>query len=174
MIRTIRLTLADIHEAQALVAVDDERRRPGDIEGGESETVIDPIAFDHRSIRIDKDRQGQSVGMAIIAHFLGMLADDHQYLSSQGLIYRQMGLQLFQLLAAARSPGTANEHDDGRAGANSVHQLNFLALVSTQCERRCHISEPEWWMLLCHLYSSSAEAIYSCTLSVLDSIRFPR
>jgi hypothetical protein len=88
MIRTIRLTLADVDEAQALVAVDDEGRRPGDVEGGEPETVIDPIAFDHRPIRIDKDRQGQSVGMAVIAHFLGTLADDHQHLSSQGLIYR--------------------------------------------------------------------------------------
>ena len=56
MIRTIRLTLADVDEAQALVAVDDEGRRPGDVEGGEPETVIDPIAFDHRPIRIDKAR----------------------------------------------------------------------------------------------------------------------
>ena len=58
MIRTIRLTLADIDEAQALVAVDDERRRSGDVVGSEPETVIDPVALNHRSIRIDKDRQG--------------------------------------------------------------------------------------------------------------------
>ena len=115
MIRTIPLTPANMNEAQALVAVDDERRRPGDVEGGEPEAVIDPVALDHRAIRIDKDRQGQPVGMAIFDHFFGTLADDHQHLSSQGLVCRQMGLQLVQLLAAIRSPGAANEHDDGRA-----------------------------------------------------------
>ena len=162
MIRTIRLPLADIHEAQAPVAVDDERRRPGDVEGGEPETVIDPVALDHRSIRIDKDRQGQPVGVSIIGHFLGTLADDHQHLSSQVPIRQQMGLQLFQLLAAVRSPGATNEHDDSRAGADNICQPNFPALVGTQCERRGHIAELEWWMRLFHLSSSSADAFYSC------------
>jgi hypothetical protein len=143
MIRTIRLTLADIHEAQAPVAVDDERRRPGDVEGSEPQTVIDPVALDHRAVRVDKDRQGQPPGVSIIGHFLGTLADDHQHLSSQGLICRQMGLQLFQLLAATRSPGAANEHDDGRARADNICQPNFPALVGTQCERRGHIAESE-------------------------------
>jgi hypothetical protein len=161
MIRTIRLPLANIHETQALVAVNDERRRPGDVEGGKPETVIDPVALDHRSVRVDKDWQGQPAGMAIVGYFIGALADDHQHLSSQGLIRRQMGLQLFQLLAAVRSPGAADEHDDGRAGSDDIRQPNFLALVGTQHERRGHIAESEWWMLLCHLSSSSAEAIYS-------------
>jgi hypothetical protein len=159
MIRPIRLPLADIHEAQALVAVDDERRRPSDVEGGEPEMVVDSIAFDHRSIRIDKDWQGQPVGMAIFDHFFGTLADDYQHLSSKGLVCRQMGLQLVQLLAATRSPGAADEHDDGRPGADNVCQSNFLALVGTQRERWGRIAESEWWMHLCHLSSSCPDAI---------------
>jgi hypothetical protein len=174
VIRTIRLTLADIDEAQALVAVDDERRRPGDVVGGEPETVIDPVALDHRSIRVDEDRQGQPAGMVIVGYFIGALADDHQHLSSQGLIRRQMGLQLFQLLAAVRSPGAADERDDHRAGADNVCQPNFPALIGKQRERRGHIAELEWWMRLCHLSSSSPDAIYGCARSVSDSIRFPR
>jgi len=115
MIRTIRLAFADIDEAQALVAIDDEGRWPSDVEGGEPETVIDPIAFDHRSIRIDKDGQAKPATLAIISYFRGPLADDDQHVGSKGLIRRQVGLQLVQLLAAARSPGAANEHDNCRA-----------------------------------------------------------
>jgi hypothetical protein len=100
--------------------------------------------------------------MVIFGYFIGALADDHQHLSSQGLVRRQMGLQLFQLLAAVRSPGAADEHDDGRARSDDIRQPNFLALVRAQHERRGNIAESEWWMLLCHLSSSSADAFYSC------------
>jgi hypothetical protein len=78
MIRTVRLTLADICEAEALVAVDDEGRRPRDIEGREPNAVVHPVALDHRPIRIDEHRQGEAVGTAIIGHFHGALPDDHQ------------------------------------------------------------------------------------------------
>lgn len=88
MIRTIRLTLADRHEAEALVAVDDEGRWPSDIESREPETVINAIALDHRSIRIDEDRKGEAAGMVIIGDFLGALADDHQDFGSKGLVCR--------------------------------------------------------------------------------------
>jgi|SRR5687768_2797717 len=120
MLRTIQLTPADIDEPEALIAVDDEGRRPSDIKSGEPETVVDAIAFDHRAIRIDKHRKVKSAGMVIISHFLGTLADDHHHLGSQGLIGWQMGLQLLQLLAAVRSPGPTNEDNNRRAGADDV------------------------------------------------------
>jgi hypothetical protein len=77
MIWTIPLTPANMNEAQALVAVDDERRRPSNIECGESETVIHTVALDHRAVRIDEDREAEPVGLVIPSHFLGPLPDDH-------------------------------------------------------------------------------------------------
>jgi hypothetical protein len=77
MIRTIRPTLADIRETEPLVAVDDEGRRPSDIESREPEMVIHTVALDHRSIRIDEDRQREAAGTEIIGHVRAALGDDH-------------------------------------------------------------------------------------------------
>jgi hypothetical protein len=117
MIRTIRPTLADIRETEPLVAVDDEGRRPSDIESREPEMVIHIVALDHRSIRIDEDRQREAAGTVIIGHGRAALGDDHQDFGAKGLVRREMGLQLLQLLAAVRSPGAANEHHHRRFGA---------------------------------------------------------
>jgi hypothetical protein len=81
VIRTIRLTFADIYEANALLTVDDERGWPSDVECREPKAMINAVALDHRTIRIDEDRQSKTVGPVVIGHFLGALADDHQYLS---------------------------------------------------------------------------------------------
>jgi hypothetical protein len=129
MIWTIRLTLADVPKADALVAVDDERRWPSDVERGEPETVIDAVAFDHRAVRVDEDRKRQAMGAVISRHPLGTLADDHQNLRSQVLIYRQMGVQLLQLHAAAWSPGAADEHYYRGPGAEHSRQLDFLPIA---------------------------------------------
>jgi hypothetical protein len=88
MIRTIPLTLADVHETEALVAVDDKGRRASDIEGGEPETVVDTIALDHRSPRIDEDWKGEPVGVMIVGDFRLALADDHQDFGPKALIRR--------------------------------------------------------------------------------------
>jgi hypothetical protein len=80
MIRTIRLTLADVYEADALLTVDNERGWPSDVERREPKTMIDTVALDHRAVWIDEDRHGKSAGAAVVAHFLGALADDYQYL----------------------------------------------------------------------------------------------
>jgi hypothetical protein len=53
MIRTIRLTFTDVHEADALLPVDDDRGWPSDVEGGKSKMVIDAVALDHRAVWID-------------------------------------------------------------------------------------------------------------------------
>jgi hypothetical protein len=88
MIWTIRLTLADVPKADALAAVDDECRWPSDVEGGEPETVVDAVTFDHRAVRVDEDRKCQAMGAVISRHPRSALANDHQNLRSQGLIYR--------------------------------------------------------------------------------------
>jgi hypothetical protein len=82
MRRTIRLTLADVDEAEALLTVDDERGWPSDVKGRQPEAMIDPVALDHRTICIDEDREGQAVGAVISGDSLGALANDHQHLSS--------------------------------------------------------------------------------------------
>ena len=82
MIWTIRLTLADVCEADALAAVDDEGRWPRDVEGGEPETVIDAVALDHGSVRVDEDRKPQTAGTLKIGDLLGALADDHHDLGA--------------------------------------------------------------------------------------------
>jgi hypothetical protein len=81
MIRTIRLTLADVYEADTLLTVHDERGRPSDVEGREPKPMVDAVALDHRTIGIDEDRQSKTAGPVILGHFLGALADDHQDLS---------------------------------------------------------------------------------------------
>jgi hypothetical protein len=82
MIRTIRLTLANVYEANALLTVHDERGWPSDVEGREPKPMINAVALDHRTIGIDEDRQRKAAGTVIIGHFLGALADDHQDLGS--------------------------------------------------------------------------------------------
>jgi hypothetical protein len=114
MIRSIPLPLTDVHEADAPIAIDDERRWPGDVEGREAETMIDTVLLHDRSVGVDQDRDGQVVGRSVCFNPLGTLADDHEYLHSQAVVHREMGLQLLQLLAAARSPGAADEHQDQR------------------------------------------------------------
>jgi hypothetical protein len=81
VIRTIRLTCADIYEANALLTVNNERGWPSDVEGREAKAMINAVALDHRTIRIDEDGQSKAAGPVIIGHFRGALADDHQYLS---------------------------------------------------------------------------------------------
>jgi len=114
MVRPIPLTLTDVHEADAPIAIDDERRWPSDVEGGEAEMMIDAILLHDRSIGIDQDRDRQVLGLSVCLNLLGTLADDHEYLGSQAVVHLEMGLQLIQLLAAARSPGAADEHQDQR------------------------------------------------------------
>jgi hypothetical protein len=75
-----------MHKAEALIAVDDEGRRPSNIESGEPEAMVHTIALDYRSIRIDKDWQGERSGTVILGHFLRTLADDHQDFSAKVLI----------------------------------------------------------------------------------------
>jgi hypothetical protein len=142
MIRTVRLTLAHMSEPYALMAIDDERRRTRDIEGGQPEAMIHTVALDHRAIRVDEDRQVEPVGVVVIGHFRRTLTDDHQHPSSEGLIGREMGLQLLQLPAAVRSPGAADEHDHRGFGGQHVDESNFLSFASPQGERRGDVSHP--------------------------------
>jgi hypothetical protein len=88
VIRTIRLASADIHEADALRTVDDKRGRPSDVERRQPESMIDPVAPDHRAIWIDEDRQGETMNAGIIGHLLGALADDNQNFSPERVISR--------------------------------------------------------------------------------------
>jgi hypothetical protein len=50
------------------------------------------------------------------------------------MIYREIGLQLLQLLAAVRSPGAANEHQYGCPAAEDICEPNVLAVASPQRE----------------------------------------
>ena len=88
MIRTVRLTSADEHIADALRTIDDKRGRPCDVEGCQPEPMIDAVALDDGAIGIDQDRQGETVSARILADLLGALADDDQYLSPETMIYR--------------------------------------------------------------------------------------
>jgi hypothetical protein len=47
MIRAIRLIFADIHEADALLTVDDESGWPRDVERRKPKTMIDTVVLDH-------------------------------------------------------------------------------------------------------------------------------
>ncbi len=82
MIRPIPLTRTDVHEADALMAIDDECRRPGDVEGSEAETMIDPILLHDRSIGVDQNGNRQILGFSVRLHLLGALPNDHEYLGS--------------------------------------------------------------------------------------------
>ena len=88
VIRTIRLPLADVDEADALLTVDEKRGRPSDVERREPEPMVDAVALDDGAIGIDEDRQGETVSARILADLLGALADDDQYLSPETMIYR--------------------------------------------------------------------------------------
>jgi hypothetical protein len=50
--------------------------------------MIDPVALDHRAIRIDEDRQGEATSAGIVGHLLGMLADDNYDLGPESVISR--------------------------------------------------------------------------------------
>jgi hypothetical protein len=134
VIRTIRLTSADIHEANALRTIDDKRGRPSDVERRQPQPMIDPVTFDHRAIGIDEDQEGKTTSAGVIGYLLGALAEDDQELGSERMIYREMGLQLLQLRSAVRSPGAANEHQYGCPVAEDIREPNFLAVASPQCE----------------------------------------
>jgi hypothetical protein len=88
VIRTIRLTSADVHEADPLRTVDDKRGRPSDVERREPKPMMDAVALNYGAIGIDEDPQGETVSARILAYLLGALADDDQYLSPETMIYR--------------------------------------------------------------------------------------
>jgi hypothetical protein len=67
-------------KAETLRTIDDERRWPGNIEGGQPQTMVDAIALDDRTIRIDQDRKAERMGAKVVSHFLRTLADDDEYL----------------------------------------------------------------------------------------------
>jgi hypothetical protein len=86
MIRAIRLTATDMPEANTLLTIDDERCRPGNIESGNAEAMIDPVALDHRAVGVDEERDREPMGCAVFCHFRRTLADDHHYLGPHGLV----------------------------------------------------------------------------------------
>jgi hypothetical protein len=134
MIRTVRLTSADVQIADALRTVDDKRGRPCDVERCEPEPMVDAVALDHRAVRIDEDRQGKTTRAAIVGHFLGALAGDDQDLGPERVIFRRIGVQLLQLRAAIRSPGAANEHEDGGPTAEHIGEPKDVAVADRQRE----------------------------------------
>jgi hypothetical protein len=71
-----------VHEPDPLLTVDDERGWPSDVKGRKPKPMMDAIALDHRTIRIDQDRKRQTVAAAVFRHFVGTLADNHQDLGS--------------------------------------------------------------------------------------------
>jgi hypothetical protein len=96
--------------------------------------MIDSIALDHPTIRIDQNREGKATRANVLGDVLGALADDNQGLSPERMIPWEMVLQLFQLRSATRSPGAANEHHDGGPAAEDIREPNFLAVASRQRE----------------------------------------
>lgn len=86
MIWTIRLTTTNVDETETLLTIDDERCRTGDIKTGDAKPMIDPIALDHRAVRVDEEWDSETMRGAVLGHFGGTLADDHQDLSTQSLI----------------------------------------------------------------------------------------
>src|SRR6266540_3570375 len=73
-----------------------------------------------------------------------------------------MGLQLLQLLAAVRSPGAANEHQQGCPRAEYVCESNVLAVGGLQCEWRCHIANAKGGYFTSHLSSSATDTQRAC------------
>ncbi len=86
VIRTIRLTSADIHEADTLRTIDDKRGRPRDVERRQPQPMIDPVALDHRAIGIDEDREGKTKSAGVFGHLFGALPDDNQDLGPERMI----------------------------------------------------------------------------------------
>ena len=115
--------------------------------------MIDSIALDHPTIRIDQNREGKPTSAGVIGHLLGALADDNQDLSPERMIPWEMVLQLFQLRSAARSPGAANEHHDGCPPAEDIREPNFLAVASPQRKWRRRVTNGEACSFLRHLSS---------------------
>jgi hypothetical protein len=68
-----------VDEAQALLPVDDERRRPGNVIRRQAEAMIDTVALDDRPIRVDEDRQHQPVSLPVGFDCFRTLADDHEH-----------------------------------------------------------------------------------------------
>jgi hypothetical protein len=75
-----------------------------------------------------------------------------------------MGLQLLQLLAAVRSPGATDKDDDGYPGAEYIAESNFLPVPGPQCERRCHLANPQAHKFLGHLCSLASATRRLCPL----------
>jgi hypothetical protein len=50
--------------------------------------MIHAVALDHRAIRVDEDRHGETPSAGICGYLLGPLADDDQHLGPERLIYR--------------------------------------------------------------------------------------
>jgi hypothetical protein len=77
MIRTIRLSPADVDEADMLRTVDEKRGRPSDVKCREPKPMIDSVALDHRAIWINEDGKGETAAAVIFGHFRSALADDY-------------------------------------------------------------------------------------------------
>jgi hypothetical protein len=144
-----------MHEADAPPAVDDERRRSGDVDAGEPEPMIDAVAFDHRAVWVDQEGQREAMGAAIVRHLGGALADDHQHLNPEGVIRREMGLQLLQLPATRRSPGASNEDDQRRFRAQDLAEMYLFPLGCAQREEGGLVAQRQRGMICRHACSSS-------------------
>jgi len=44
--------------------------------------MIDAVALDHRTVRIDEDREGEAVGAVRGGNSISSLSDNHQYFGS--------------------------------------------------------------------------------------------
>ena len=105
--------------------------------------MIDPVALDHRAIWIDEDREGKTMSAGVIGHLFGALADDHQDLGPERMIYREMGSQLLQLRSAVGSPGAPDEHQYSCPVAEDIREPNFLAVASLQRKWRRYVTNAE-------------------------------
>jgi hypothetical protein len=83
MIRPIPLSLADVDEAQDLVPIDNERRRPGDVKCREPEVMINAIPLDDRTIRVGEDGYRQPLRASVRLNFFGALTDNDVYFGAQ-------------------------------------------------------------------------------------------
>lgn len=77
MIRAIRLTATDMHEADTLLAIDDERCWPGNIDTGDAEAVIDTVALDHGAVGVDEKRDSETSACTVCRHCRRTLADEY-------------------------------------------------------------------------------------------------
>jgi hypothetical protein len=98
-------------EADTLRPIDEESGGTGDIKRCQPQPVIDPIAFNHRTLRIDQDRKGKVPSLTIFGDLRGTLADDDDHLCPEAMVGRKMGSQLLQLRAATWSPSASDEDD---------------------------------------------------------------